>query len=1579
MKKQRQNVRKIKRKVLSLILVTALVTTGLNLDTMSQSIYASQTQKNENRKTQEKVTVVKELVDERTENSNTYLLSDGAKKTEIYSENIRYEENGKMVDYDTTLQKPDKTDRQKLNRILKKDNAGCYTAVNAKGDSRQYFPKELDEENGIVMNNGKYMLAFAPIYKQKERKRDNSEDGRGETEQRNGIIEAPVAEINNDTITYETEERGIRYRYTSMANGVKEDIILESKPETNEFAFEIDTAHLQLELLEGCGGINLKDKETGETVGYIMPPDITDGEDNRNCEDVKYILEKTEKETILKLVVNESYFDNENLVYPVKIDPTPVWFSDRLSTAVVCSASVVSGVNLHGENLYVNKNAITTGVFRGSEQRVYLDTSRVAEGDCFVQGPGNIVGKYIEKAELSIAEAGPKYPSGRVEIRKAGSKWNPQTITWNNQPEMGEEVIGSFTCEGTENTRHSIDLTEWAQRIADGEEDRGLVFTAEEGKGGGFKGPELTHQGYMWLSVTYRDMSAYDASVELSAEYNPETGKIETQISDRNELPAETTISGYKIYERSNDASDFSAVYKGENISETAGTDPEGADRIDLRACILYSDGRVRPSNIVSFKKTEEADESGQDDTLVVTYEQTSFDTDGDGLEDGYEIWDFKTKWNEKKADGTYNQDSDGDGLPDGYEVFTLGTDPAVANEEGKDSDGDGWSDLTEYQKGTDPWLKDSDFDGTNDNGDKNPRKTSGYTNPAKAAAAKVHKGLYEREYSETEDGVTTTYITNIYRGNIRQIEIDYGNTSLNKTMKYFYDEKGNNTAIIEAYDKVYDSNGEQTICITYTYDADGNVTFICDQSTKYTMTYENGEMSELKVGDNRLIQHGKNILENNAGTDGDISGIADDGVIDIKESTTTYGNNQSMRTVTTTYKREEGNTTDAATEDKIYYNGSNDVSYVIEYNNEGKIIKLTDSTEESGDVVYTYIYQDNVTKTVRSDGFAKEVTASESEDGSVSTTNMAYAFKDLKNSNTIYTSVYKVNNSDESKSVLSNTLFNNDKFTTETSSEGKNVISTLYSDSYKKDILKTTKKEVSNTKTTFDVDIYAGGKAFEYTYDRAGNITSIKESGKILYEYTYDAHGRLTGQKDYTINECHEYVYNTTGNIHADWKYPLDGNGSKISSQGSVKYSEYERGQWPDQLTSYDGNSISYDDIGNPLEYWNGMKFQWKTGRQLEMIVLDKGLEVRYKYNKDGLRTYKETEQTTTDYEWDENRLIRETVTYKATGKKYDVWYFFDANNQVAGFEYSEISGMDNSLKKTRVYYEKNAQGDVIGLLDSRGAEIAKYSYDAWGNVTSKMCYEGYETPYALNHITYRGYYRDDESGFYYLQSRYYDAEVGRFLNADDVEYLDSGNIVAKNNLYCYCSSNPVKYIDEEGKCIAIAMALGYSIVKSYSDCKKIYRKDVSFSKILSSKYPKTRFLKNELKRLIMMVAGETVGLHNERESLCCAYVALNRVNRYEWKRKSLMQVLDAAQFHGLINSQGKKMQKYLDTGKGINSYEKKYYNSVINAVLKAYLKKAKDITKGSVYFSMGNPSSYAGKVTEVKIKGVTHRFFKK
>lgn len=115
---------------------------------------------------------------------------------------------------------------------------------------------------------------------------------------------------------------------------------------------------------------------------------------------------------------------------------------------------------------------------------------------------------------------------------------------------------------------------------------------------------------------------------------------------------------------------------------------------------------------------------------------------------------------------------------------------------------------------------------------------------------------------------------------------------------------------------------------------------------------------------------------------------------------------------------------------------------------------------------------------------------------------------------------------------------------------------------------------------------------------------------------------------------------------------------------------------------------------------------------------------------------------------------------------KSYDIWYMYDSGNNVIGFEYSQLSEINETLKTTRIYYEKNLQGDVTGLLDEGGAEIASYKYDVWGNVITddgkSFCHEGYEVPFELNHVLYRGYYYDgsctdteSDTNLYYLQSR--------------------------------------------------------------------------------------------------------------------------------------------------------------------------------------------------------------------------------
>lgn len=164
------------RKVLSLILVMTMTVTGLNLDMMSESIYAIQKQREKHEKTEEKVTVVKELTNEQIENTNTYLMSDGSKKLEIYGDNIRYKEKGRWRNYDNTLDDIVVADKKKLKAVSKKldeIDADEYVYVNKQGDSKQYFAEVLDEEHPLEeqlttlkMQNKKLLILCEKLQKQ---------------------------------------------------------------------------------------------------------------------------------------------------------------------------------------------------------------------------------------------------------------------------------------------------------------------------------------------------------------------------------------------------------------------------------------------------------------------------------------------------------------------------------------------------------------------------------------------------------------------------------------------------------------------------------------------------------------------------------------------------------------------------------------------------------------------------------------------------------------------------------------------------------------------------------------------------------------------------------------------------------------------------------------------------------------------------------------------------------------------------------------------------------------------------------------------------------------------------------------------------------------------------------------------------------------------------------------------------------------------------------------------------------------------------------------------------------------------
>lgn len=285
----------------------------------------------------------------------------------------------------------------------------------------------------------------------------------------------------------------------------------------------------------------------------------------------------------------------------------------------------------------------------------------------------------------------------------------------------------------------------------------------------------------------------------------------------------------------------------------------------------------------------------------------------------------------------------------------------------------------------------------------------------------------------------------------------------------------------------------------------------------------------------------------------------------------------------------------------------------------------------------------------------------------------------------------------------------------------------------------------------------------FGYNYDSLGNIVTYRDVDGDVVRYTYDAQGQLLTATG-TSSGTYTYTYDNAGNV-------LTANGHTYT---------YGNAQWRDLLTAYDGESITYDGSGNPLSYYNGTRwtFTWENGRSLATAT-DGATSISYAYDASGLRTSKTVDGVTHCYYYASGKLLRETYGSNVLD------FFYDQNGQPFAFSYNGV----------RYYYITNLQGDVEYIIDGNKNIVGAYKYDPYGNIIA-----GGTTAIAvINPLRYRGYYFDTDSGFYYLQSRYYDPATCRFINAD--VYTSTGQGILGNNMFAYCGNHPVARVDSSGK----------------------------------------------------------------------------------------------------------------------------------------------------------------------------------
>jgi len=152
---------------------------------------------------------------------------------------------------------------------------------------------------------------------------------------------------------------------------------------------------------------------------------------------------------------------------------------------------------------------------------------------------------------------------------------------------------------------------------------------------------------------------------------------------------------------------------------------------------------------------------------------------------------------------------------------------------------------------------------------------------------------------------------------------------------------------------------------------------------------------------------------------------------------------------------------------------------------------------------------------------------------------------------------------------------------------------------------------------------------------------------------------------------------------------------------------------------------------------------------------------------------------------------------------------YVYDVYGAPVGMQYYVVT--DSGLYEGYSYwFEKNLQGDVIAVYDEDGTKLIEYTYDTWGNHSAAYYNGGADSAAVYNPFRYRGYYYDEDLGLYYLQSRYYDSNTGRFISPDSLDYLGADGDLTSYNLYDYCGNNPVMYSDPSGHVIISAIVAG-------------------------------------------------------------------------------------------------------------------------------------------------------------------------
>ena len=436
------------------------------------------------------------IEEESSETMTTFALENGDKAKVFYSYPVRYkDDDGKLQEIKPELVTVDKAASTSQGITLRE-----YGYENKSGKYKQYLPNSLTESTPVLMEYDRYGISMAP------------------TGYMSSLITSTVADVKSERVetvagTIQAKDvkavygskRGAAYiEYTSQNDGIKEEIILNKKPENNMFRFKLTLKGLTYRMNSTDNGISLYDDESGELAAYIGAPNMNDATGNAYSEDLTYTMarEGASDTYILTLNVSEDYLDDSSREYPVTIDPSATW----LGSSEVKDAYIID--QYPTTNFYDSSTKVMPGG-KGStgKHRTLIHLANLK---------ATLLGYTIKSANFTAYETGNGSSSKVVRLYPVTSSWAVSTVTWNKCPSFGSYLDG-ITTNGNANHKCTWDISSWVSDVAGGDSNHGILLKNQVESTSGyteFYGSRTSATSYRpKLVVTYSDVVSTPTTV----------------------------------------------------------------------------------------------------------------------------------------------------------------------------------------------------------------------------------------------------------------------------------------------------------------------------------------------------------------------------------------------------------------------------------------------------------------------------------------------------------------------------------------------------------------------------------------------------------------------------------------------------------------------------------------------------------------------------------------------------------------------------------------------------------------------------------------------------------------------------------------------------------------------------------------------------------------------------------------------------------------------------------------------------------------------------------------------------------